>query len=419
MLESPPREREWLSWFFVGLWSLIIFVTIPLARTLQGFVTHHFGRMAFIYLVMVCIVLTGAIAVGYLLRSTRSSQSNYLWLLGISAIFIGYTIHLKANPEEALHFVQYGLLGILIYRALSHRIHNIWIYVAAASLGASIGILDEAIQWVTPDRFWGLRDIWLNVFAVSLTQLAIACGINPSLISQPPQPHGLRIVVRLTAVALILLGASLLNTPARIAWYADLVPVLKFLQTNESVMFEYGHLYVDPNIGRFRSRLAPEELRRHDIERAEEVADIIDRFQAPSTYKRFLNEYTPVTDPFTHEARVHLFRRDRFLERVEQYQDDKERLRKLYTVAYREQQIMETYFYHTLHRSSYILPLEQVKIMKQHHLPNQRYESAVSRHLITSFGERHVIGALLLLLLGLGLVDRYAGNEMSRRRNKK
>ncbi len=421
MLERPPREKEWLSWCFVGLWSLIIFVTIPLARSLQAFVAHHFGRAAFMYFVLGCIVLAGTIAVMYLLRRTRASQGNYVWLLGTSAIFIGYTIYLKANPEEALHFVQYGILGILIYRAWSHHIHDRWIYAAAISVGASIGILDETIQWVTPNRFWGLGDIWLNCFAVSLTQLAIARGMNPALISQPLQRRSLRLVVRTTVVPLLLLGATLLNTPERIAWYANRVPFLAFLKTNASVMFEYGYLYVDPDIGRFRSRLTPDELRRHDIERAEEVADIIDRFHDRSAYKRFLSTYNPITDPFAHEARVHLFRRDRFLQHAKRYQEqgNQDSMRESYTVSYREHQIMETYFHHTLYRSNYVLPVEQVELMKQHALLHEAYTSRVSRYVITSFSEKHVVSALVLLLIGLVLVDRYGGNETSRRRNKR
>ena len=101
-------------------------------------------------------------------------------------IFIGYTIRLSANPEEAVHFLEYGVLGLLIYRALTHRVKDVSIYFMALMIGAMVGMMDEAIQWVTPKRFWGLNDIWLNFFAVGLTQVAFAKGLRPSIISGRP-----------------------------------------------------------------------------------------------------------------------------------------------------------------------------------------------------------------------------------------
>ncbi len=184
-------------------------------------------------------------------------------------------------------------------------------------------------------------------------------------------------------------------------------------------MLEYGYLYFDPQIGRFRSRLSLEALRRQDRERAEEVAAILDRFYEPSTYPSFLDAYTPITDAFAHEARVHLFRRNRFLRRAKTYQHDAERRRKLYTVAYREHQIMDTYFHQTFRRSKYGLPPKQINLLKQHDLPDQVYDSSVSRHLMTRLSERQVISVLFLLLIGLGIVDRYGGQERTQRREKR
>ena len=37
-----------------------------------------------------------------------------------------------SNPEEAVHFIQYGALGVLLFRAFSHRMRDPMIYLAAA-----------------------------------------------------------------------------------------------------------------------------------------------------------------------------------------------------------------------------------------------------------------------------------------------
>jgi hypothetical protein len=205
----------------------------------------------------------------------------------------------------------------------------------------------------------------------------------------------------------------LLNTPARIAWYSERIPFLEFLKTNESMMFEYGHLYADPDIGLFCSRLSPEELGQTDIERSEEAAMVLDQFQEDSTYARFLELYTPVNDPFLHEARVHLFRRDRHLQRSEEFRDDEEKYRGHLMVAFRENQIMERYFPHTYRKSSYVWNPERTRYVEANMLIDEddEYESAVSWHLITRVSERQILGGLVLLLVVLGILYRYYGKK--------
>ena len=90
-----------------------------------------------------------------------------LWLLSVAAVSLGYTLELgEKSPEEALHFIQYGVLGVLVYRALAHRRHDTSIYIAAALICGILGIIDEVIQWLTPRRYWSLRDIWINFFGL-------------------------------------------------------------------------------------------------------------------------------------------------------------------------------------------------------------------------------------------------------------
>ena len=62
------------------------------------------------------------------------------------AVFVAATIALWRNPEEAMHFVQYAGLGLLLHRALSYRIGDSSIYVVGVLIGTTIGCLDETEQ---------------------------------------------------------------------------------------------------------------------------------------------------------------------------------------------------------------------------------------------------------------------------------
>lgn len=66
MLKSPPQEKQWLSWLFVVIWILIIFVTIPLARAIQKYVYQEWNRDLFTYVVAAITAMTLAVAVLFL-----------------------------------------------------------------------------------------------------------------------------------------------------------------------------------------------------------------------------------------------------------------------------------------------------------------------------------------------------------------
>jgi hypothetical protein len=412
MIQGPPQEKLWVSWLYVIIWSLIIFVTIPLARAIQKFVSQQWSREVFTYVVLAAVVIALVAAVHYVIRHRLTSRGRYFWLLAVAAIFVGYTIELgKKSPEEAIHFVQYGALGILVYRALTHQIQDISIYFAAAIICGIFGIVDEFIQWLTPRRYWGFRDIWINFFAASLVQIAIVKGLKPKYISNRPSRTNLRFLCRLVIAVAVLIGASLMNTPARIAWYAERIPGLGFLRQNESVMAEYGYLYDDPDIGIFRSRLSPDELKKTDLKRATDAVAILNIYRDRSAYQEFLSIYTPVSDPFLHEARVHLFSRDYSFSLAKIYKDKPKQHAKLLTTVFRENQILEKYFPNTLRQSAYVWSLDKLSLAKKHLLRNGVFESWVSRHLITGFSEAQIASFFTLLVLGLTLLYWYLGKH--------
>lgn len=424
MLERPPQEKEWVSWTAAVLWSLLIFALVPVARAIQTFVAEVSGPEIYTFAVIAMVVLGAAAMAVYQVRRTRIERAGLLWLLLVAAVYVLYTIFLRGAKIEAVHFILYGVLGLLLYRALTHRVRHLGIYFAAAILGAIVGTLDEALQWVTPKRSWSLQDIWIDFVGAALMQVAIAMGLRPTIISRRLSAASIRLVSRLAAVALLLLGVSALNTPPRIAWYSSQIPVLAFLQTNESVMLEYGYRYEDPETGVFRSRLRLEDLRRADHERAEEGGRILAQYKDRERYGEFLELYTPVSDPFLHEARVHLFRRDRFLERAEgigeteadtrappEHEDE---FQEQMTVAYRENQILERYFTGVLRESGLAWSAETLARVQAEVLPDYEYDSWVSRKVITGISEGQVLLLFVAAIVGVLAIGWIYGRERPR-----
>ena len=209
------------------------------------------------------------------------------------------------------------------------------------------------------------------------------------------------------------LGASLLNTPARIGWYAARVPGLGFLLKSPDVMLEYGHFYDVEGVGRFRSRFSAEELERIDARRGAKVGALL-ADASDDNYKSFLAEHTPITDPFAHEARVHLFRRDRYLLTAEWHPEDVDWYRRDITVGHRENRILELLYPNTLRHSGRAFSPERLAYLEEMQFPEREYESRVSEGLVTRIGERHgVVGGALLLGL-LAVTHRAAARTAER-----
>jgi len=410
MFKRPPKERAFLSWVYVVLWSGFIFVTVPFTRGAVDYVSGRWGGETFTYGVTAVVILVVAAALALLVKRGRRSLASYAWLLGIAGLVVYLTFGFKnGSPVEAVHFLQYGILSLLLYRAFTHRVRDYSIYAAAAIAGTIVGMIDETVQWLTPGRYFGLEDIWLNFTAVALVQAALAAGIRPKIVSGWPDGVGLRRLCRLSAVAVAYLGLCLLNTPDRIAWYTAHIPILDFIDVNRRIMVEYGYLHGDARTGMFRSRMTAKELRRLARDRAGEGARILDRYRDREQYLEFLDIYTPVTDPFLHEARVHLFSRDVNLEWARSTEPGDRRSLQ-FTNAYWENRILEDYFGELLHASSYPWPAGLEAEIRKNIQTERTYDSLQSRYLITAYSQRQVfwffLGAVLMLLLLGGYFGR-------------
>ena len=410
MLDTPPKESEALSWAYVIAGALVIYCTIPVARSLRSIVQEHIGREYFLYVAAVFLLLAGFIALRQLQKRNLPFNAK-LCLFLILSTFMGYLYTLRAIPEEAIHLTQYGVLGLLVFRALTHRMRDISIYIAAALVVGIVGIIDEYIQWLIPFRVFDLRDIRTNFVAGALTQAAIAIGLRPRLIRGMPSLKNWSRICFLSAATLLLLFLGFLNTPQRIAWYSTKIPYLSYLMNSRSMMVEYGYRFDDPDIGVFRSRFTKEQLLDLDKERGEEVGEILDRYIRGEGYSPFLSLYSVTRDPHTHEAGVHLFRREYHLDQAHKKTDKRG---DHYDIAKRENQILAKYFPNILKSSRHYWRPELKAEVLNNAITISNYESKVSREVITRFGEKQIAIFFTTTIMILFLL----GNLLSNRSNE-
>ncbi|CAN5485826.1 hypothetical protein BH18VER2_BH18VER2_13390 [soil metagenome] len=388
--------RDWLS---VVAWTLFIYFTIPLARSLQQWVTEHWTRAAFSWAVYASIAI-GVLAAIHQFRRRAVPVARRQWMvLGVlAAIFAWGTWHLRVNAEEAIHLPQYGVLSLLLYRAFSRRYGDRGAYACAALLGTFLGIFDEVIQWAVPRRFFEFRDIQINVLSVLLIQAGLAAGLATRCRAVPGGLPSARVAWSLATVVVLVLLGCFSNTPHVWRPLQSSWPNL-FVFGEE--MVQYGHRIDDPEVGWFKSRLTAEQLRETDRSRAQEAGEILRRLGHDACYDAFLAQYSPARDPFLHELRVRLFRRDRYwnLARVEH--GDPAKHKELLSISFTEQRLLENWYPRTLRAAAMDWPAD-LRARAEAAASGKPRESPVSRGLITVFNKRQAqmgLGALLVVVV--------------------
>ena len=404
MTEAGGQVAGWRSWVAVAGWLLCIYGAIPLARDIQEFVAVRGGQQLFLWPALLGLGAATAWLGRAVARGTVSlSPVRALVLLVVAGLFAGLVWSLRDNPEESLHCLQYAVLGALLFRALRRHPGGQALYWAAALAGIGLGMVDELIQWLVPDRTFDYRDIGINGLSVVLAQVAIAAGSGPGPTVFASPRTGWRTVLHLAAVDLLLLLFCLANTPDLQRWLPSAV---RF----DEVTAEYGYRHCDPRLGVFFSRLDRVELARQERERAAEVAAVLDRYAGEERYRAFLATYPANRDPLLVEARVHLFRRDRYAFLADQSRDDGNLRQRYARIAVGENLLMETVFPAVLAHSGYRWPPAMRATLQTWAGPAGPYRSPVSADLIT-VASRPV---LLTLVAGLLVLVSWGGRRVGR-----
>jgi len=135
---------------------------------------------------------------------------------------------------EHFHFVQYGVITWLFYRAWRNR-GDVASLVLPAAAACVFGVAEEWWQWFLPARVGELQDVLLNT-------VAITCGLMVSVALEPlartqgsPSARGLAASAAGLAIAIASVGAF--------TWTVHV-----------------GHVIADPTIGEFRSRYSAAQL---------------------------------------------------------------------------------------------------------------------------------------------------------------
>ena len=388
-------------------------MAIPFARPVQQVLESRVGTG--FYLLM--LVIAAALAAGVAIRTwkplpcaARAVRALGLVIWGALSAWVGLT-QLQTSAES-IHFLEYGLLTIMLFRAWRQHVRDPGIYpICLLSLGL-IAWVDEFVQWLMPGRYWDYRDLRLNLISGAVFLFFIAGVMIPSGIAFPMARRTLRWSCRLAWALLAVLGLSLVASPRRVDWVAAKFSPLRFLGHNASVLTEFGHRHEDAQGGCFYSRHSRWQLRNLDGRNGVATGHALRRHRAMQDPETFRRSGAFSADPYVREVFDHLVHRDHYYVTGWQYQQtDPVRWAHHMAEAYGENQILETFYPHALDGAGRRWTPSRKNRCASGVAQAVAYVSEVDRHLVTGISERALYGLMVVLAGGLGGIYVRWGRE--------
>ena len=164
-LFSSPRERR--LWLWVLAVMVAIYATLGLAQTLAETLRERGLLDISIGLFLLCMFLVGATILTQGLK-VRPGGAEVAVAIGVATAYLLVFTRMTV-PTERSHLIEYGVVGVLIYEALTERKsqgRRVPLPPLLAVLAtATLGVLDEGIQAILPNRVFDPVDILFNLLA--------------------------------------------------------------------------------------------------------------------------------------------------------------------------------------------------------------------------------------------------------------
>jgi hypothetical protein len=155
------------------LYISFVYSTIPLMPNVWRRLDDY-TQGAIRYFGVVVVVLVGMVVLSQVWRRVRTrSWKPYAALALIAVAYVYLLKEYTLFPAERLHLIEYGLVGYFLFKALRLDLKEEKAYIVSLVLTVLVGVVDECIQWILPQRFFELKDVQLNAICGGLGLLLV------------------------------------------------------------------------------------------------------------------------------------------------------------------------------------------------------------------------------------------------------
>ena len=270
--------------------SALIVLGSPFMGQLQSWLRRSLSTESYVLLFGVGVLAAVGLMIAVAFLRIRERRGQRFALLLIALLFGGSymwwtsTPYADVNAVERVHFVEYGLIAYLFYRASLSR-HSLGeggrergdpsSLILPLMAAFTVGTCDEWLQWFIPYRVGEAHDVFINL-------VSIVCGLMFALAIHPPDtfsarlhPGSWRRVGVISAIVWLIFAAFVSQV-------------------------HLGHLIEVPSVGHFKSHYSAEELNTLQADRSARW-----KTQPPIGIKRLSQE-----DQYLDEGLWHVRRRN-------------------------------------------------------------------------------------------------------------
>lgn len=149
------------AWIVVGFYILALYSTLNVAFDAYVSLYDRIGRESMSHWINLSFAALGLTVLLWILICIRPRLSGYLALAMILLVFAFCLQHLPV-PAKRFHFLQYAPLTLFVFDALSFSCKRPDKYIWTMALVALVGLGDESIQLLLPNRHFGVLDMVIN-----------------------------------------------------------------------------------------------------------------------------------------------------------------------------------------------------------------------------------------------------------------
>ncbi len=151
-------------------WTMAIYITLYPVRPVCEFLKKTIPFELWIN-IFLAACLSGISILFFRKYKVTAFRGYVLLLITVSGYLYGLAT--ISSPEEKIHFIEYGILAYLVFRALRLDHGAGAAYAGAFALTAALGWVDEGIQHLLPNRYYQTSDVVLNAVSGLLGLLLV------------------------------------------------------------------------------------------------------------------------------------------------------------------------------------------------------------------------------------------------------
>ena len=145
-------------WIIILIYVSFVYISLPYFPVFVAFLKNYISKDT-LNILSLFFCISFFLVLSIWIYDKQYKFAEYIFIISplIILTYMSFSLDVWA---ERVHFIQYGLLGLLVSRA--YKISSFIMFLASCLFLMTVGLVDEIIQWYLPNRYGDIRDVMMN-----------------------------------------------------------------------------------------------------------------------------------------------------------------------------------------------------------------------------------------------------------------